>query len=251
MPVNYQGNKGKYAGAIYSFIRSNVGRDFFSMPLWEACCGTASVSFHIPKRTNLIDLGPWGKYWSIIHRSTLNDFLPILTDIPEELYEPWVRSVKCKVEPKDPVEWAAAFLALQRESFSGKPVSTDGGCWKHPGWNSGFSHKSWDSGIRKSFELSIDSVHNKDVNAVNIPEGSIVYIDPDYADTSGYGGRVVDLKKFVRRNNKSHIFISYDRDLSESYFPDCIHKDITNGRRSTFSKSIRECIHYIQPATNL
>ena len=209
--VRYQGNKSKYGSKIVNHIRGLCGLD---STLWDLCCGSGEISAAWARKVNMIDLGPWGKYWRIIYELKKSGLkMPEVTLQSDVAYESFVRRSLIKAAPLNDVQWALTFLGLQREAFSGKAVDVVAGHWKHPGFSQSFNLEKYRRAWERSWGIDIQFAQQKDINDLTFTLKEVVYIDPDYKDTTGYGQsgskRTVDVRKFIERNKHCDIFVSH------------------------------------------
>lgn len=237
--VKYQGSKQRYAGSI-ARVLLGLGPDWHRFPFWECCCGSAEVSFYISKYSNLVDRGPWGRFWDIMQHHKFDVLEEAKETITENTYEHWVKHAVNSPMPRHVEEWAYTFLALQREAFNGKPINTLAGYWKSPGLGKVFSFKKWMEGLERATKVRIESVHVVDVNQLNISGNANVYLDPDYEDTVGYEGRVVDVRSFIHRHPHCNIVVSHHTKLPGTW--DKI-VEITQSGRENFAKDNTEYLH--------
>jgi hypothetical protein len=224
-------------------MREVLGTEYYRVKLTEACCGTAAVSRYLGKSSHLIDNGPWGRLWTIVknHKPGITELWPLMCS--ENTYELWVRQAIHRPPPRDPAEWALTFLALQREAFNGKPVEC-GGEWRHPGLGRRFSYNKWVKSVHDALRTKIRAVNQADINTVEIPPRELIYCDPDYEGTTGYGGRSVNLERFIAKNRKSFLFVSYDKEIPGDWTEVRV---ITHGRRTGYTRSARELLHIWHP----
>lgn len=234
MPVKYQGSKQRYATKIAAQLYK-FGADWYSLPFYECCCGSAAVSLFTGRYVTLIDMGPWGVFWDNF-QDNKEDCLKFLLSL-EPTYKQWIRKAAVSPIPLNSVEYAVTFLALQREAFNGKPVEQGSGYWRYPGFGQRVSFNKVKEAMEHAFRVRIKNVLRSNINYFTIPEEANVYMDPDYGDTTGYGDRQVYVESFVRRHRHCNLVISYHEELSGDW--DKI-VDITQiGRRN----NTRELLH--------
>tara|TARA_R100001086_G_scaffold232320_1_gene153463 strand:+ start:147 stop:878 length:732 start_codon:yes stop_codon:yes gene_type:complete len=237
--VKYQGSKRRYVGSI-SRALMDLGGDYYALPFWECCCGSAEVSHYLGKLTNLVDVGPWGMYWRAVleHRDELiNEQLKILPDD----YERWVRNAVHSPIPKGAAKFAITFLALQREAFNGKPIELSGNYWRTPGLGKQFSYDKWIRALKRSLEIKIRSVFIRDLNSFKIHGPSNIYLDPDYKATTGYSTRTLDVRGFVQRHAHCNILVSHHTKIRDIEWDKVI--DISQPGRKQFAKDTTEYLH--------
>lgn len=235
--VKYQGSKQRYAGDIHRELQ-NLSKDYYSLPFWECCCGSAVVSEYINKPTNLVDSGEWGRFWSTIYEH--RDKVPIAAlAINKDDYKDWVKYAAEAPIPKDPITRAMTFLALQREAFNGKPVSASGTHWVTPGLGTVFSYQKWRGALHRATNLRINSVYHTDLNYFTVPKPANIYLDPDYENTTGYSNTLY-LSDFIRRHKHCNLIISHHTKLPQEF--DKV-VDVSQGFRSTHAPDPSEYLH--------
>ena len=204
-PVTYQGAKHRYAAAILDRIQPR-----FDEPFYDLCCGSGTVSIELvnrgfnPKLLHMVDSGPWGIFWEAIGRGTfnLNRFRKLLNEIPDRpLIQAYVKQLS-----KQPahVDTPYVYLILQACAFGGKAIWIKADRWQ----NTTFRSFWQPNGIakRKSVVNPMmpmpDTLYERvvaicermrgihgchcDVRDFGPGKGA-VYIDPPYANTTGYG----------------------------------------------------------------
>lgn len=227
------GSKSKYASKITEFIWRYASRNRF--PVYDVCCGSAAVALYWGRSVHLIDAGPWGTFWKLIHEHNLKDF-SFHFDRPMEDYARIWKELP--VPNREDPEYAIRFLLLQMSAFNGKPVGDELGKWSYPGINpKACSINKWRQAwfLITRLKKAIESVHRINIHDFEFPVSNI-YVDPDYEDTTGYG-YTVDIDRFVRDNDHCNIFVSHHKELSYVAW-DFIY-DIKGGMRA-FSLSDKE-----------
>lgn len=212
-PVTYQGGKQRLAAEIVK--RMAVPR---SAIFYDLCCGSGAVSIalvesgHPPDQIVMVDQGWWGAFWRRIGDGgfDMRRFRKYVDDLPTD-----PRQIKTRVEewyraPVDPIDGIYVWLLLQAAAIGGAPVASCDGRWRR---NSGFrdywlptmtsSRRSpvnpmmpMPATIIKRVEALMSGmrgVRGIDGDAAYLAHEtrrvlkSVVYIDPDYAGTTGYG----------------------------------------------------------------
>lgn len=168
-----------------------------------------------PWAIHLNDQGPWGLAFQVLHRPVFLEALIATLEAwcaadPEELY----RSLHGAKLQSNLVLDAAAFLFLQRLSYSGKAVSVDKeGRWKSPGFNKTSAYgtpatarfsevKPMLPSLVRCLKENLRGMHWPADNVVMSQENAldcnpfrgespahlprVAYLDPPYQGTTGY-----------------------------------------------------------------
>ena len=210
-PVTYQGGKGRLADAIVANMGLGSSAHFYDL-----CCGSGAVAIAAvnaglsPERVRMWDNGPWGLVWQVIGDGTFN--LKIFTDycrsVPTDPKKIKAFMEKLYLEPAG--EHAPyRYLLLQGATIGGKSISLDKGRWVR---GSGFrdywiptATSSRRSPVNPMMPMpntilarvarlvkGMRGVHGVcgDAAAVKVRVGSVAYIDPPYAGTTGYATNI-------------------------------------------------------------
>lgn len=176
-PLGYQGGKQGYADAILDALGmrpgDGVGNDIV-----------------------LCEPGPWGDAWEWWRTAegradTCERLEAWAAEDPREL---WQRLRKAPV-PGDLGERVATWAVLTHTGFGCKPVLQSGNEWEHHGIDAGYaSGLAWKCGLAtvasrvgRLPDLSRVRVHRAPAQSLQPIPGAVVYIDPPYQDTTGYG----------------------------------------------------------------
>tara|TARA_R110002126_G_scaffold4961_2_gene25918 strand:+ start:2732 stop:3574 length:843 start_codon:yes stop_codon:yes gene_type:complete len=211
-PCGYKGGKRRFAKAIAAEIRSHRPRT-----IYDVGAGSGAVSLALlaggweASRLTLVEAGPWGLFWAAAAAGTL-DVSRIEALLRDEIPDD-PRAVKAWVE-----DLAASgdrspetFLVLQAAAFGSEAVWHDGTQWRRGSsqtvrrysargyWEPGpTSKESKPRGTiftpnkiverARQAAAAILGAHvlHCDVSSVTFGPG-LVYVDPDYTGTSGYG----------------------------------------------------------------
>jgi site-specific DNA-adenine methylase len=239
--VKYQGSKAKYAHRIEQVILRAGER--FDLPLWDVCCGSGEFTAHVG-RTHMVDNGPWGFFWSVIHKHR-EEFKDHLSEWDATIteYDLWVRSLEGARVPNDPLEWALQFLALQRESFNGKPIEVLGCTWRTPGLGKTTSRRKFLAAGFRACEVLMNNVHEMDANNLTVETPANIYIDPDYEGTTGYSTRQINIPAFLRRHRHCNVFVSHHKVIPQQCWNHIEEITISGNVRRNFANDTTELVH--------
>lgn len=180
----YSGGKGRWANRIAS-----------------------QMALGAPERCVLVDPGPWGAVWRDLHahraqvQARLDEWAAVQIQPhygPRQIFD----RIKAEPVPDDPGERIARFLLLQTLSFRSKPVGVRDGRWvcdvysKTHGEGLALSG-GWGEVKPQLPKLArtlrnlrrLDRIEGHQCLAQDIEPipGAVVYLDPPYAGTTGYG----------------------------------------------------------------
>lgn len=207
-PVTYQGGKSRLAAQIVTKMEIPSEAIFYDL-----CCGSGAVALaaaqagHPVNRIVMVEQGPWGLFWKAIGEGAfdVNLFGTYCKLVPED-----PRKIKAFMEElyrQPPGERAAyIYLLLQAAAIGGKSISLINGAWIR---GSGF-RDYWlptETSSRRSpvnpmmpmpktiysrvveIAAKMRSIRGVcgDAAQTVVEPGSVVYIDPPYVATTGYG----------------------------------------------------------------
>lgn len=153
-----------------------------------------------PSRVLLVDPGPWGDTWAVLsmHREEVAERLQQM--VGSDPHEAWGR-LREEV-PACPVERAAAHLALQVWNWRNKPIGRAGDSWTGvagfsrttayglpPTPHFGAVKPQLPRLLAKLRAMDLSAIEARQCSAVELEPipGAVVYIDPPYQGTTGYG----------------------------------------------------------------
>jgi site-specific DNA-adenine methylase len=222
VPCSYQGGKQRVAAEIVEHLLAEAQGE--NTVFYDLCCGSGAVSVELvnrgvsPDRIVMVDNSSWGSFWSEIGAGQFDfaQFQELLNEIPEDVRN--VKAFMMELASRSTKDLESeTYLLLQACSFGGKQIWLEEGTWKNA-----FFRDYWEptaTSVRRSpanpmqpnpLELSrrVSLIAEKmrglkclradvfDVLSSPIPDDAIVYIDPPYQNTTGYGFSL-DLSKFV------------------------------------------------------
>lgn len=244
VPCAYQGGKQRVAAQIVDhLLEAAPGPD---ARFYDLCCGSGAVSIELvnrgvdPSRIRMLDISPWGAFWSAIGSGTFNMavFDRILSGLPDDkrLFKDHMSALSALPVGDDEVE---LYPILQASSFGGKQI------WrKNERWANACFRDYWEptaTSIRRSpanpMQPSPVELHRRIEALVNgmkgvtclhmdimtlldapLPDNTVVYVDPPYQSTTGYAFGF-DIPSFITRFckvNQAPLFISEGVPLNDN-----------------------------------
>lgn len=237
-PCSYQGGKQRLAKQIVDVIfeQNEINEN---TKFYDLCCGSGAITLELinrgvhPSNITMVDNGVYGSFWNSVANNEFNinifkqeiDKLPDVSEIQSYLQE-----LSNKAVNKDMLEYH--YLLLQSGSFGSRQILTKNNMWKNNSFRSYWlptetsSRRSPVNPMMPMPNTLYDRVKNiveylgGSINAINsdiskiewhFDENSIVYIDPPYKNTAGYGSDF-DYEEFII-NNRAYVNIY----VSEGY----------------------------------
>ena len=237
-PVSYQGAKARIAPAICARL-DRTGCPVF----YDLCCGTGSIAIEMvnqglyrPHEIVMVDSGPWGLFWKMVGEGVffLEEFKRHIDAIPKDR-----KLIKAHLEQlsRQPAGDAAGyvFLILQAGAFGGKAIFFDESdhvrrwrnCtfrdyWKPTATSSRRSPVNPmmpmpDTLFERVNEIAKGMVGVKGLHRYaefeRPPVNALVYIDPPYEGTTGYG-HGLNVSEYVKRL-RCRCYVSEGKALSD------------------------------------
>ena len=225
-PCSYQGGKQRLAKQIVDimFEQNEINED---TKFYDLCCGSGAITLELinrgihPSNITMVDKGVYGAFWNSIANDEFDleifkseiDKLPELKDIQKYLQELSNQDV-------DGNKLEYHYLLLQSGSFGSKQIWIENNRWKNNSFRSYWlptetsSRRSPVNPMMPMPNTLYDRVKDiveylgGNINAINsdiskiewyFDENSIVYIDPPYKNTTGYGSDF-DYEEFIINN---------------------------------------------------
>lgn len=243
VPCAYQGGKQRVAAQIVDLLLEAAPGP--NSQFYDLCCGSAAVSIELvnrgvtPSRIWMLDISPWGSFWSAIGSGTFNmdAFDQFLSDLPSDKrdFKPHMSALSTLPVGDHAVE---LYLLLQACSFGGKQIWRNGERWANACFRDYWEPTA--TSIRRSpanpmqpspteLRRRIGALVNgmRGVTCLNtdimtvlsdpFPSDAVVYIDPPYQSTTGYAFDF-DVTSFIshfREVNKAPLFVSEGIPLNE------------------------------------
>ena len=242
--VSYQGAKQRIAPAICA----RIGRPSDCPYFFDLCCGSGAIAIEMvnqghyaPKQITMVDSGPWGLFWNMIGAFNLKLFKDMVAQVPRNPAEINGFLRRLNQEPGS----VYSFLLLQAGAFGGKAIRFDKNMnyWA-PSSFRGYWRPTATSNRRSPVNPMMpmpDSLFERVTALVKgmvgvrgrharvedvVPPGdALVYIDPPYAGTTGYGD-TLDVMKYVERL-EARCYVSECKPLSDDAV--CIAKGRAKG----------------------
>lgn len=237
VPCAYQGGKQRISKEIVNYIYDNVNINKDTI-FFDLCSGSGAITVELinkgfPKKNIVMcDVSSWGTFWKSISDGVydIKKFLKYANSVPKD--KNLIQSYITKLASEDArIDEEYKYILIQACSFGGKQIWREGSEWKNASFRSYWQptetskRRSPVNPMQPNIETLIERVVeisenckgltciNNDVFSVlsMIPqENCIIYIDPPYENTTGYGFSF-DYNTFLRELSKithSPIFVS-------------------------------------------
>lgn len=243
VPCAYQGGKQRVASQIVDkLLQANSGPNTL---YYDLCCGSGAISIELvnrgvdPSRIVMLDISSWGTFWSAVGAGTfaMDVFERYIAGLPEDKRELKRYMLALSSAPIGEHE-AELYPVLQACSFGGKQIWREGHRWVNACFRDYWEPTA--TSIRRSpanpMQPSPTELHRrvkllvkamngvsclkKDIRSVVgqiIGGSSVVYIDPPYEGTTGYGYQfdVASLVQALRLRSDVPIFVSESTALNK------------------------------------
>lgn len=244
VPCAYQGGKQRVAAQIVDhLLEAASGPD---ARFYDLCCGSGAVSIELvnrgvkPSRIWMLDISPWGAFWSAIGSGTFNMavFDRILSGLPDDKRDLKAHMLALSALPVGDHE-VELYPVLQACSFGGKQIWRKGERWANACFRGYWEPTATSirrspanpmqpspSELRRRIGVLADGMKgvtcfNEDIMSLlnsSLPGNAVVYVDPPYQSTTGYAFGF-DIKSFTerfRKINQIPLFISEGVPLNDN-----------------------------------
>ena len=225
-PCSYQGGKQRLAKKIVDIIfeQNEINED---TKFYDLCCGSGAITLELinrglhPSNITMVDSGVYGTFWNSVANDEfdMNIFQQEIDKLPSvDKIQSYLQRLSNLSVNKDLLEYH--YLLLQSGSFGSKQIWVENDKWKNNSFRSYWTPT--DTSNRRSPvnpmmpmpNTLFDRVKNivdymaGSINAINLDiskiewhfdKNSIVYIDPPYKNTTGYGFNF-DYEEFIINN---------------------------------------------------
>ena len=200
-PCSYQGAKQRVVKEIVDVIfdRNPIYND---TKFYDLCCGTGSFTLELinrgvnPNNIVMLDVSSWGKFWNSIGRGEfdLEKWNYYLNQIPQDKNE--IQGFLKNLSLNNPeLDEEYIYILLQAGSFGSKQIWKDGGKWNNTSFRNYW--QPTETSNRKSPVNPMQPMPNTiNERMKNIIENCIIYLDPPYKNTTGYGFKF-DWEEFI------------------------------------------------------
>ena len=242
IPCSYQGGKQRIANKIIEVIKQNTNINENTL-FYDLCCGSGSVSIELVNQgfntdnIIMVDASPWGLFWKQIGDGTfsMDIFKEYINNIPKDISK--IQSyIKQLYKNPTSINLVYEFLLLQCASFGSKGI-----WWEENKWCTSSFRNYWlptETSNRRSpvnpmmpmpntlynrvqgLSIGMKGINGyyDDCNKIHIKENSIIYIDPPYLNTSGYGFEFDYMNFIDKYKNNNIIILSEGMQLSDNAF---------------------------------
>lgn len=243
VPCAYQGGKQRVAAQTVDQLLEAAPSS--SSRFYDLCCGSGAISIELvnrgvdPSRICMLDVSSWGRFWSAIGSGEFNMqvFDKFLSELPNSKHEIQAHMSAISSFPIGGHE-AELYPILQACSFGGKQIWRRGDNWVNACFRSYWEPTA--TSVRRSpanpmqpspnelrrrvlaltkamigitcFHVDIMTLLDK-----RLPADAVVYVDPPYQSTTGYGFGF-NLESFLERYrtlNSAPLFVSEGLPLNE------------------------------------
>lgn len=246
-PCSYQGGKQRIAKKIVDIIfeQNEINED---TKFYDLCCGSGAITLELinrgihPSNITMVDSGVYGTFWNSVANDEfdMNIFKQEIDKLPSvDKIQSYLQRLSNLSVNKDLLEYH--YLLLQSGSFGSKQIWVENDKWKNNSFRSYWTptetsnRRSPVNPMMPMPNTLFDRVKNivdymaGSINAINLDiskiewhfdKNSIVYIDPPYKNTTGYGFNF-DYEEFII-NNRAYVNIY----VSEGYKMDNVEDAI-------------------------
>ena len=246
-PCSYQGGKQRLAKKIVDIIfeQNEINED---TKFYDLCCGSGAITLELinrgihPSNITMVDSGVYGTFWNSVANDEfdMNIFKQEIDKLPSvDKIQSYLQILSNLIVNKDLLEYH--YLLLQSGSFCSKQIWVENDKWKNNSFRSYWTptetsnRRSPVNPMMPMPNTLFDRVKNivdymaGSINAINLDiskiewhfdKNSIVYIDPPYKNTTGYGFNF-DYEEFII-NNRAYVNIY----VSEGYKMDNVEDAI-------------------------
>ena len=246
-PCSYQGGKQRLAKKIVDIIfeQNEINED---TKFYDLCCGSGAITLELinrgihPSNITMVDSGVYGTFWNCVANNEfdMNIFKQEIDKLPSvDKIQSYLQRLSNLSVNKDLLEYH--YLLLQSGSFGSKQIWVENDKWKNNSFRSYWTptetsnRRSPVNPMMPMPNTLFDRVKNivdymaGSINAINLDiskiewhfdKNSIVYIDPPYKNTTGYGFNF-DYEEFII-NNWAYVNIY----VSEGYKMDSVEDAI-------------------------
>lgn len=244
VPCAYQGGKQRVAAQMVDLLLEAAPGS--NSRFYDLCCGSGAVSVELinrgidPSRIWMLDISSWGSFWSAIGSGTFNMdvFDQFLSVLPSDKRDIKAHMLALSALPIGDHE-AELYPLLQACSFGGKQI------WrKDDRWANACFRSYWEptatsvrrspanpmqpspSELRRRIGALVDGMKGVTCLKTDImdlledpfPSDAVVYVDPPYQSTTGYGFGF-DVSTFIehfRHANQAPLFVSEGAPLNDT-----------------------------------
>lgn len=239
IPCAYQGGKSRIAKQIVDIIFNENEINKYTK-FYDLCCGSGSISIElrnrgvIPQNIIMLDKSPWGVFWQMVGSGqfSMKKFEAYINNIPKDVSEIQSHIKDLYKQPAN-IDTVYKFLLLQASSFGSKAV------WlkNNNEWATSSFRSYWtptETSSRRSpvnpmmpmpntlkdrvrnivsYMEGIKGIYGSIENLTDFENNSVIYIDPPYQNTSGYGYDL-DIYEYISKLNKT-VYVSEGIKMSE------------------------------------
>ena len=237
IPCAYQGGKQRIAKQVVEIIQQYINNNNSdNIKFYDMCCGSGAISIELvnqgfnPDNIIMVDKSPWGLFWKMIGDTTfsMDIFKYWIDSIPSDINKIKDYAKELIIKPANDDGFnnmVYKFLFLQACAFGSTATWVENNIWRKAGGLRNYWLPTTTSSRRSpvnpmmpmpntlyqrvqelSFGMEGVKGYYGDCNDIHIEENSIIYIDPPYINTSGYGFEF-DYMKFIDKHKINNIIL--------------------------------------------
>lgn len=244
-PCSYQGAKQRVAKEIVDYI-FNTTQITNDMKIYDLCCGSGAITIELlnrgvsPTQIVMCDKSSWGVFWNSVGKGEfdLNTFYKYSKAVPRDKSKIQAH-IKNLSKTSADIDEEYKYILLQAASFGGKQIWNTDGKWQNTSFRDYWQptatskRKSPVNPMQPMIEVlenrieilvkrckGLTCYHEDIYEMLNIirndQANKIIYIDPPYTNTTGYGFNFdyVDFLKKLSNVTLAHIFVSEKEAIS-------------------------------------
>jgi site-specific DNA-adenine methylase len=258
-PCAYQGGKQRIATDVVNILLKYANSDSH---FYDLCCGSGAITIELikqgvnPQNITMVDASTWGVFWNMIGTGTfdMKRFRECVDSVPTDITQIQSYIKELSKQPSN-IDTAYVYLLLQSASFGSKAIWSKDDKWCNTSFRNHWlptptsnrkSHVNPMMPMPNTLYSRVENLYNNmiGVNGINddlqnviIRENAIVYIDPPYSNTTGYGFNF-DVMSYIQSIPNNKVFVSEGYKMTDNAIQ--VTKDRKKGGISGERKSKNE-----------
>ncbi len=243
-PCSYQGGKQRVSKEIIDYIFSTTVI-YQDTNFLDLCSGSGAITLELisrgiqPQNITMLDISSWGAFWESIGNGkfSYDKFLKYANDIPRNKDKIQSHIKKLSLESAN-IDECYKYILLQASSFGGKQIWNESGVWKNTSFRDYWQptatskRRSPVNPMQPMIDVLCERVKIISKKCVGVKclhadiykvldiipnENCVIYIDPPYSNTTGYGFdfNLNDFLSELFNKTLSPIFVSEKEKISK------------------------------------